>query len=97
MASWAAVPALTGFSYSGVEESMAFAAQDGNFFWSNGYAWGSCSLKTAKRRMRVELSVLYGELALSKFILRRFGQHQFDRTLQIKAGQKAKFNVSPEG
>ncbi len=97
MASWAAVPALTGFGYSGVEKSMTFAAQDGNFFWSNGYAWGSCSLKTAKRRMRVELSVLYGELALSKFILRRFGQHQFDRTLQIKAGQKAKFNVSPEG
>ena len=95
MASWAAVPALTGFSYSGVEESMTFAAQDGTFFWSNGYAWGSCSLKRAKSGFQVELSVLYGELALSKFILRRFGQHQFDRSLQIKAGERAKFHVSP--
>jgi len=34
---------MTGFGYSGVEKSMTFAAQDGEFFWSNGYAWGTCS------------------------------------------------------
>ncbi|MCP5117681.1 MAG: hypothetical protein GY953_43215, partial [bacterium] len=47
MASWAAVLALSGFHYSGVEKVMTFAAGDGRFFWSNGYAWGSCQLKVA--------------------------------------------------
>ena len=97
MASWAAVPALTGFSYSGVEKCMTLAAQDGTFFWSNGYAWGSCSLKPKKKTVQIELSVLHGELALSKFILRRFGQKQFDKTLRIKAGQKVDFGVSRGG
>ena len=96
MASWAAVPALTGFGYSGVEESMTFAAQDGTFFWSNGYAWGECSLKRGKKRVRVELSVLHGELALSRFVLREFGYNQFDKPLRIKAGEKVKFNVKAE-
>jgi len=96
MASWASVLALTGFSYSGVEESMTFAAQDGRFFWSNGYAWGDCSLKRQKRGVRAELSVLQGELVLSRFVLRRFGCKQFDKPLQIKAGEKVKFDISPE-
>jgi len=94
MASWAAVLAMTGFNYSGVEKTMTFAAQKGTFFWSNGYAWGSCSIKRTTAGMKVELSVLHGELGLSKFILRRFGEIQFDKTLLIKAGDKIKFDVS---
>ncbi len=96
MASWAAVLAMTGFGYSGVEKSMTFTAQDGSFFWSNGYAWGNCSLEKRKKDIRVELSVLHGQLPLSKFILRKFGDIQFDKTLLIKAGQKVKFSV-PQG
>jgi hypothetical protein len=96
MASWAAVLALTGFNYSGVEKSMTFAAQDGSFFWSNGYAWGTCSLKKIKKNVRIELSVLHGQLSLSKFSLRNFGDIQFDpdESGLIKAGQKVKFSVS---
>jgi hypothetical protein len=96
MASWAAVLAMTGFVYSGVEKSMTFAAQDGNFFWSNGYAWGTCSLEKRKKDIRVELSVLHGQLHLSRFILRQFGYRQFDKTLLIKAGEKVNFGV-PQG
>jgi len=96
MASWAAVLAMTGFGYSGVEKTMTFAAQDGSFFWSNGYAWGTCSLKKTRKDIKVELSVLHGQLPLSKFILRNFGDIQFDKTLLIKAGQKVKFSV-PQG
>ncbi|MHC4791120.1 MAG: GH116 family glycosyl hydrolase, partial [Planctomycetota bacterium] len=96
MASWAAVPALTGFHYSGVEKKMTFANKNGTFFWSNGYAWGSCSLKIPSKTImtEVELSVLGGELNLSKFTLREFGQKQFDKPMQIKAGQKIKFQVT---
>ena len=94
MASWAAVLALSGFNYSGVEKSMTFANQDGTFFWSNGYAWGSCSLKTMGKNTQVELSVLGGELALSKFTLREFSHKKFDKLLRIKAKQEIKFQVS---
>jgi hypothetical protein len=44
--------------------------------------------------MNVELSVLHGELLLSKFMLRGFGQVSFDDTLRIKADEKAKFTVA---
>ena len=96
MASWAAVPALTGFGYSGVEKSMSFAAREGTFFWSNGYAWGSCSLKRTWKGMKADLSVLYGEVALSRFNLRDFGSAQFDKCLRIKAGEHIQFLVVRE-
>ena len=93
MASWAAVLAMTGFNYSGVEKSMTFAAKDGTFFWSNGYAWGSCSLKRSRRATRVELSVMHGMLSLSGFTLRGFGRASFEEPLRIKEGEKVKFRV----
>jgi hypothetical protein len=96
MASWAAVLALTGFHYSGVEKTMTFTAQQGTYFWSNGYAWGTCSLKRTERNTTVQLSVLHGELTLAKFILDGFGYNQFDKTLRINVGQIAKFRVSQE-
>ena len=85
---------MTGFSYSGVEKSMTFAAQDGSFFWSNGYTWGTCSLKKINENVHVELSVLHGQLPLSRLILRDFGEQQFDKALLIKTGQKVEFSVS---
>jgi len=94
MASWAAVPALTGFNYSGVEKSMTLTNQDGTFFWSNGYAWGNCSLKTSAENTQVELSVLGGELELSKFTLHEFGQKQFDKPVRIKTKELINFQVS---
>jgi len=97
MASWAAVLALTGFNYSGVEKSIVFAPREGNFFWSNGYAWGSCSLKRDSKNFRVELSVLYGKLVLSKFKLRNFGVARFDKDVALKAGEKTVFNVAGAG
>ncbi len=96
MASWAAMLALTGFHYSGVERTMTFAAERGTFFWSNGYAWGTCSLEDAEKGMRVQLSVLHGELALRQFTLDGFGRERFDETIQINAGKKAEFLVRQE-
>jgi len=94
MASWAAVLALTGFNYSGVEKSMTFADKDGTFFFSNGYAWGSCSVKRSSKAARIELSVMQGELTLSKFTLGDFGQTQFRKPVTISAGQKASFRIT---
>jgi len=96
MASWAAVLALSGFHYSSVEKTMTFAAKRGTFFWSNGYAWGSCSIEEAEKGMSVQLSVLHGELALREFTLEGFGREPFDETIRINTGQKAEFLVRQE-
>ncbi len=89
MASWAAVVALTGFHYSGVEHSMTFAAREGTFFWSNGYAWGNCSLASSGNEFRVELSVLHGEVTLSAFCLDGFGRHVFKKPTRIDCGRQS--------
>jgi len=94
MASWAAVPALTGFKYSGVDKSMTFAAGKGRYFWSNGYAWGTCSLKKAGKGMNVDLSVLGGTLGLSRFNLSNYGSHEFTGPLRLEAGQEVAFKVA---
>jgi hypothetical protein len=74
---------------------MTFAAKEGQFFWSNGYAWGSCSLKRTAKGMNVDLSVLQGQLDLSRFVLRGLGEIKFGETLLIRAGEKIKFVVTP--
>ncbi len=92
MASWAAVLALCGFHYSGVEKSMTFAPQNGNFFWSNGSAWGTCSIQGEGKSYRAELTVKHGELDIRIFRLAGLGQIEFKQAKRIKAGEK--FSVS---
>jgi hypothetical protein len=94
MASWAAVLALTGFHYSGVDKTMTFAPKEGRCFWSNGYAWGTCSMKKAGRGMNVELAVLQGQVTLSKFALQGLGDINFKEPLAIATGSKAQFSVA---
>ena len=69
MASWAAVLAESGFQYSGVDKSMEFTSKPGTYFWSNGYAWGTCQVsgKTAT------VNVLNGKIELSRFTLAKLG------------------------
>ena len=84
MVAWAAHLALTGFHYSGVTQRMTLAAQEGAFFWSNGYAWGTCAQKKIKQGMRVTLSVLHGEVTLSEFELPDFGKHDFGKPRRVR-------------
>jgi hypothetical protein len=93
MASWAAVLALTGFQYSGVEQSMTFARKDGVCFWSNGYAWGTCRQKAVKGGLKVELSVLHGSLSLKRFEVSGVGQVQFRVPKTVKAGRSASWTI----
>ncbi len=65
MASWSANLALTGFYYSGVRKSMTFNSKPGTYFWSNGYAWGTCRLGNN----RATITVLHGTLELSELKL----------------------------
>ena len=63
MASWAAIPAWSRFCYSGVTGEMSITAVPGTYFWSNGYAWGTCKIG----KQQAELKVLHGELNLKRF------------------------------
>lgn len=69
MASWASVIALSGFHYSAIEKNISFTSNSGNYFWSNGYAWGTCIINGKK----ATLKVLFGKIELSKFTLEGIG------------------------
>ena len=66
MASWAAVLAMTGFHYSAVTGAMTFRAAAGRHFWSNGYAWGTCTIAgDARRGWTATIVVAEGEVMLA--------------------------------
>ena len=94
MASWAAVLALTGFQYSGVEKTMTFAPREGAHFWSNGYAWGTCSIKKVEDHFEVDLQVAHGELSLVEFRLRRFGGSRLETPEKTATGRQWRFRVT---
>ncbi len=93
MASWASLLALSGFQYSGIANTMSFAAKEGTFFWSNGYSWGKCSISKNNKKAAVNLSVLHGKLNLKSFELENFGNATFDKTKVIEENEILSFTV----
>jgi len=67
MASWGAVLALSGFRYHGGEKSVVIQPRikpdDFSCIWSTATGWGTFSHWAQRRKTRVTLSVLHGELA----------------------------------
>ncbi len=95
MASWGAVLALSGFHYSGVEKAMAFAPREGNWFWSNGSAWGTCRVSPAKpgAAPEAQLAVVHGGLELKTFALTGAGRKIYRLPLRLKAGETARIEI----
>jgi len=93
MASWAAVLALTGFRYSGVDKSITFGPEDGTHFWSNGRAWGTCRIATSASGARAELIVLHGRLELKRFAVSGKGEVELSRAVALRAGGKKTFRL----
>lgn len=81
MASWSAVLALSNFHYSGVTKSMRFTAKPGTYFWSNGYAWGTCKVEDRK----ATLAVLYGKVELLRFSLEGIGTNNINEILSAES------------
>ena len=95
MASWGAVLAWSGFRYSAVDRSMAFAGRAGRHFWSNGRAWGTCRVSGRGRARRVELAVTEGTLELAAFRLEGVGATTWKKPLRLGAGRCVAFAVGP--
>ncbi len=93
MASWAAVPALSGFRYSGVDGLIEFAAGDGSWFWSNGSAWGTCRISSKESETEVELGVSGGSLEIRRFSLGGGDALEFDAPLVIGEGAASVFQM----
>ena len=60
MASWSALIAWSGFHYSAVNKEIGFTNRPGTYFWSNGSAWGTCTVAFGE----IVLKVLKGSLQL---------------------------------
>lgn len=82
MASWASIIALSGFNYSGINKTMTITSRLGTYFWSNGYAWGSCEVKNNA----VKIDVLKGSLSLNKLSLSD-GREKKLKNIQITEGE----------
>ncbi len=87
MASWAAVPALTGFRYSAVTRALGFAPKPGLHFYSTGYAWGRCSIELSGGEAHVRLDVQEGRLPLSRVEVAGFAARSFPEDHVLGAGQ----------
>jgi uncharacterized protein (DUF608 family) len=96
MASWTPVLALTGFHYSAVTGTLAFAASKRpvNWFWSTGEAWGRCRQQPHRGAMRVTLSVEHGAVRFHQLRLIGFGEAGFKAAV-LRAGQTRCFLVQP--
>jgi uncharacterized protein (DUF608 family) len=93
MASWAAVLALTGFHYSGVTGTMTLAPREGTFFWSNGYAWGTCQQHATEEGIHVELEILYGTLQIKRLALTGVGEIALDMPATLREGETVSWLV----
>jgi len=84
MASWSAIIAISQFNYSAVTGKFTITAVPGNYFWSDGYAWGNAEVSPGK----VVLTVHSGTLKLTQVELKNKGTSQFAQPEILKAGSK---------
>ncbi|WP_211290328.1 GH116 family glycosyl-hydrolase [Polaribacter gangjinensis] len=87
MASWAAIIQQSGFQYSAVEKTIKFTNKAGNYFWSNGSAWGICEISESKKGYQVNLSVKYGSIELKKFVLENQKMKTFKKAIILKENE----------
>lgn len=93
MASWSAVLALTGFHYSGIENSLSFSDISGKYFWSNGYAYGTVKLDKSDGVKHMELTVLSGELEVQRIEIESFGSLELGDTETVKSGEQKEYLI----
>jgi hypothetical protein len=93
MASWAAVPALSGFSWDGRDKTMTFGMNEGTFFWSNGDSWGTCRVGPGAKT--AELKVIHGGLTLRAFRLGGVPARSLKKARTIQAGESVALEFQP--
>lgn len=93
MAAWGGVVAWTGFKYSAVDKTMAFNSKNGNYFWSNGYQYGTIKIEGTATNKTITLNSKNGALLLKSFSLNSFGKKSFKNGKTIKKGEEVQFEI----
>lgn len=68
MASWSAIPALSGFHYSAVTQTLHVTSEPGIYFFSTGHVWGSI---TVNAEGKPKVNVVEGKLPLKHVVTAR--------------------------
>ena len=97
MAAWAGVLTLTGFDYSGVDGTITFAASDqpARFFWSNGYAWGTCRQSQTTDGIAIEIAATEGQIRLTQVVLKGYGHHKLAEEKFVRPGETFELTITP--
>ena len=94
MAAWAGILAYTGFQYSAVDKTMGFNSKEGNYFWSNGYQYGTIEVKELNDKSKeVILTPKNGDISLTSFSLNNYGKIKFKKLKTFKKGTKNTFTI----
>ncbi len=88
MASWSAILAMSEFNYNAPEKTMTFTAKPGTYFWSNGYAWGTCLVKGKTATVKVQ----HGNIAISKLVIAGLGSSK-TKALNLGKNQQHSFTI----
>lgn len=93
MASWSASLALSGFNYSAVSRNIEFTSESGKYFWSNGYAWGTCQIDGNKAK----LEILSGKTELESLMIKGKGSVRFKKiVLEADGNRSAVIEIKPK-
>jgi uncharacterized protein (DUF608 family) len=95
MASWGAILALSEFHYSGVDQALTLTGNPGNYFWSNGHAFGTFSVAEASRARELNFKVIEGQVPIKEIRIEGYGNLVLDETVISKAGETSEFIVEP--
>lgn len=74
MASWASIVAWSEFDYSAQNGTFSITSRPGDYFWSNGYAWGNVKVGEVKNgAAEIAITVSHGSLKISNIDVRGAG------------------------
>ena len=93
MASWSAILALTGFHYSGIQKEITFGNVNGNYFWSNGYAYGTVQLEEMEKGKKLHLEILNGRIELANIVIEGVGDLAIPGGITLASGQTATYVI----
>nr|WP_299070139.1 GH116 family glycosyl-hydrolase [uncultured Allomuricauda sp.] len=96
MIAWGGILATTEFQYSAIEKSMKFISKPGNYFWSNGYQYGTIKVSGDENERQVAITALNGSLELKTFTLRGFGVYDFKGEKSFNENNKVTFKVKKD-
>lgn len=85
MAAWSTIIAWSEFNFSGVEKKFSITSKPGNYFWSNGYAWGDVKVE----EHGVRITVHAGQLDLKTVEMKNTGSLNLKAVKHISQGESA--------